>query len=123
MMSLETIRHLSRVAGNKARHEGRKPWVPEGEGEISEENLRRIPNLGQYVPKGWKRAEEWFVDSSGFGREGEPALTIGQFVEAVKEYFGHHPGCGLGIVEVGQFQVYVAAFEKIARPLRAEKVA
>lgn len=63
----------------------------------------------------WEATDKtWFVDSSGFGSAGEPALTIDQFrkqlVEYVQENFTH----GFGLSGVGQFQVYVTAY----RPVR-----
>lgn len=64
-----------------------------------------FPFLGDYIPKGWKRTgNSFFVDSSGFGREGEPALTLNQFLQKVK------PSLGYAVVEAGQFQVYVAEY-------------
>lgn len=80
-----------------------------------------IPNLGDYLPATWARvnlATAWgsrrgldedmnalFVDKSGVGRPGEPALTLDEFLEALR------PGYGYAIVEEGQFQVYVGVFE------------
>lgn len=53
---------------------------------------------------------EWFVDSSGCGRSGEPALTIDQFVAELTRYVAENPGYGFVITGVGQFQVHVGAF-------------
>ena len=54
----------------------------------------------------WQQVDELFVDSSGFGWEGEPALTIEQFYKQVKKGFGY------AVVDSGQFQVFVGVFEK-----------
>lgn len=60
---------------------------------------------------GWERTEkEWFVDSSGFGDDKEPALTVDQFRTELLAYVREHPDHGFGITGVGQFQVYVSAF-------------
>ena len=70
-----------------------------------------FPFLGDYVPPGWtKTDEEWFVDSSGFGQESEPALTVVAFKKVLAEYVHDFPGRGFGITSAGQFQVYVAAY-------------
>src|SRR5690348_13978820 len=101
MMSLETIRELSRDAAQEAEESGKQPATFTDSqitvmrcGQIGA--LRRIPNLGDYLPNGWSRVElesghgvygdnagfgAFMVDSSGFGRRGEPALTISEFVE------------------------------------------
>lgn len=53
--------------------------------------------------------QEHFVDSSGFGTRGELALTAGDFLDRVKQ------GLYYGITGVGQFQVYIGEYKKIAR--------
>lgn len=73
----------------------------EDEGVFSCPNISNLAEL-----KGWKKVKEYFVDSSGFGSESEPALTPKQFVAKVKEGFGY------AIVSEGQFQVYVGEFKK-----------
>ena len=102
MYSLETIRSMNRERAKEAREEGKKPMIYSG----VPEDLRNIPNIGDYRPKGWKLVETYFVDSSGFGSPGEPALTFDEFVEKAKE------GKGYAIIEAGQFQVQIGEFEK-----------
>jgi hypothetical protein len=51
----------------------------------------------------------YFVDNSGLGDRSEPALIFMDFLEKVKE------GYFYGIKEVGQFQVYIGEYKKIAR--------
>lgn len=63
-----------------------------------------FPYLGDYQPKGWRKTAEYFVDSSGFGSEGEPALTIGGFIKKLKVGFGY------AITSAGQFQVHVGEY-------------
>ena len=71
-----------------------------------DEGVRACQVLGDYTPKGYKIVNTFFVDSSGFGQEGELALTLGQFLGKVKV------GRGYAIKEVGQFQVYINEYIK-----------
>ena len=105
MMSLEQIRALSREAAEHAAEEGQVPY------RIEQEDLDTFPPfpfpfLGDYVPDGWSLVETYFVDSSGFGQEGEPALTASQFMTKLKV------GYGYAIREAGQFQVYVGEYKE-----------
>jgi hypothetical protein len=125
MMDLQTIRELSEESARAAEEYGKEPMVFRAEqlecaknGDLSA--ISGIPDLGTYLPRGWSRvtlkdgpgvysgdnegAGAFFVDSSGFGQRGEPALTISEFIEQLK------PGLGYGIVSVGQFQVKIGAF-------------
>lgn len=110
MMSIETIRAESRKAAVKARAAKKLPMVFElddladmkANGDVRA--LRNIPFIGTYVPKGWTLVQEHFVDSSGFGEEGEAALTIAQFVAALDV------GKGYAITRAGQFQVYIGEY-------------
>lgn len=62
----------------------------------------------------WEETDEpWFVDSSGFGREGEPALTMEAFQQELREYVRENPEHGFGISSVGQFQLYVSAYRRV----------
>lgn len=124
MMGLETIKRMSREAAQRAASEGLKPLIIEAEdldGDVIE-MIRGIPDLGTHLPDGWKRVKlerehgvymgdnqgfgAFFVDASGFGRPGEPALTLREFIERLK------PGLAYAIVEAGQFQVKIGVFEK-----------
>lgn len=124
MMSLSCIRDMANEAGQAAEQAAKEPAIFTA-GEIARGNvgmLRKIPNLGTYLPQGWSRVElesghgvysgdnagfgAYMVDSCGFGRAGEPALTIGEFIDQLK------PGLGYGIVECGQFQIKIGAFAR-----------
>lgn len=75
--------------------------------KINGERLLNIPCIENVKDRqNWDKVDEMFVDSSGFGAEDEPALTIKQFYEQVKA------GLGYAVIEAGQFQVYVGVFEK-----------
>jgi hypothetical protein len=100
MFSLETIKSMNREQARKAK--GKSPLVYDG----VPEDLRSIPNFGDYRPKGWKLTETYFVDSSGWGQSGEGALTFDEFTRKAQV------GKGYAIIEAGQFQVYIGEFEK-----------
>ncbi len=57
--------------------------------------------------------DRWFIDSSGFGSESEPALTIPTFRRELAAYVREHPDHGFGLDGVGQFQVYVRAYRRV----------
>ena len=57
--------------------------------------------------KGYELVNTFFVDSSGFGGDSEPALTFPRFLDKVRA------GYYYGIKEVGQFQVYIGEYKKI----------
>jgi hypothetical protein len=57
---------------------------------------------------GYELTETFFVDNSGFGDRGEPALVFADFLSKVKA------GYYYGIREAGQFQVYIGEYKKIA---------
>jgi hypothetical protein len=106
MMSLEQIRSASDTMTRRAARNGIVPKVFTEENTTDE--IRGIPALGHRVPRGWKLVNTYFVDSSGFGSPGEPAMTRDEFVSLVEGA----PGFGWAIIEAGQFQVYVGQYEK-----------
>lgn len=65
-----------------------------------------FPSTHEERVAGWKLVNRYFVDSSGWGRAGEPALTTEQFVSKLK------PGCGYAIIGEGQFQVWVGEYKE-----------
>ena len=108
MMDLATIQAESASAARKAAREGKYPWIlwPEDVAafQAGRNSGFHFPFIGDWRPRGWKLVETYFVDASGFGSEGEPALTIRQFAGKVKA------GMGYAVIEAGQFQVYVGEF-------------
>lgn len=114
MMSASQMNRMADDAAKRAKRNALKPQQ-----YVSQAQGNKIPFLGDYVPKGFKRVEaadpgRWTgaaegyleVDSSGFGGENEPALTMKQF----EEYAAKHPEYYYGIVEAGQFQVVLATY-------------
>lgn len=117
MFSPEYLQQLSRDAAKKAARANKKPYVIFNREEIDSYPPFPFPNLGDHRPKGWtKREDDLFVDASGFGAEGEPALTVGQFMSALRrltaEAAKESKTIGFAIVQEGQFQAYVGVFER-----------
>jgi hypothetical protein len=104
MYSQETICEMSTRAAVDAARRHRVPLVCE-----TEEDFHRIPNIGDYRPDGWKLMDGLFVDSTGVGLEGKPALTFEEFAEQAS----NHPDDGHALIEVGQFQVLIGRFRRI----------
>lgn len=56
--------------------------------------------------------ETYFVDSSGFGDEREPAMTVGRFTETVSELLNTCSEPLYAVLSgIGQFQVYVTVLK------------
>ena len=54
--------------------------------------------------KKFVETDMFFVDSSGWGEEGDPALTLDQFLKKIKA------GRYYAVIEAGQFQVFVGEY-------------
>lgn len=103
MKSLEQIRKESAEAAQRAAEERREPLIAFEDGDDA---VFGAPFLGDYVPEGWTLVRKYFVDGSGFGAPGEPALTAKEFLRKVKG------GRGYAILEAGQFQVFVGEYTR-----------
>ena len=116
MMSTQQIVELSNRAARKAAREKKIPYTPANIEEIKEYATAGhpfpFPNLGSHIPRGWKLVETFMCDSSGFGSEDEPALTINGFRN--KLLADHEKGYGYAVVQAGEFQVIMGAFEERA---------
>lgn len=137
MMDIETIVALNKEQGRKAKRNSVKPTQFNEEDIQQAENgnitpIRKITNLGNYIPKGWKRFNvnelkqklnlpfDWkfldngglFVDSSGFGSDNEPALSVNQFLQTVSKLFKIRNDLGFAICSEGQFQLTVGVYEE-----------
>lgn len=62
--------------------------------------------------QGYELIEELFTDSSGFGHDDEPALSVNQFESRVQELLQEHGKLTAKITNVGMFQVYVGLFKR-----------
>lgn len=128
MMSPEYMHQLAVEAAERSREESTEPMTFGCLGHDGiRAHLRSIPFLGKnddktpFVPEGWVRVDApdvprlmgvedgyLFVDASGLGSPGEPALTVGEFAN----YAYDHKDLGYGIVEAGQFQVVIATYAR-----------
>jgi len=104
MMDLESIEQLSREAGKRAAEEEREPLIAFID---KDEAVVKCPNLGDYVPDGWKLIDRLFVDKFFSDDSDGRCLSVGQFIAKVKS------GLGYAIIEEGQFQLYIGVFEKV----------
>lgn len=123
MLDYSTIRDLASEAGMEARQAGKSPLnIREFDPGKPMEFLKRIPNLGDYVPDGWKRDDNidpYFVDSTGINLNdsGGSSLSINGFIQVlngnyeIRDEFPH----GYGITECGQFQLYIEVFVPIQK--------
>lgn len=112
MMGLDQIKTANMEAAERAASENRVPFVYYPDDVVSGDSFP-FPELGDYVPPGWELDISLFVDSSGFGSPGEPALTIGQLVHEIESLRRDDPDVGFGITDVGQFQLYVGVYRRI----------
>ncbi len=112
MISYTQIQDNADEDGEEARANERQPYrftikqrarMLDGD----EEPLSFVPNIGSYAPPGFVELSTFFVDSSGFGETGEAAMSILEFLNRA----GRAVGAYWAIVEVGQFQIYIAQFK------------
>jgi hypothetical protein len=79
-----------------------------------DENVFKCGKIeGEKTPLGYKVTEVFFVDNSGCGTRGEMALVASDFLSKVK--IGRY----YAITGIGQFQVYVTEYKKIAGSRKA----
>ena len=125
MMDLDTIREFQAEAASIAAKAKQKPMLMETSDVGNIESLRRLPNIGTYLPDGWERVDAstfgdngrgagtvdgvpyFFVDKTGWGSKGEPAITVTEMAALIR------PGYGYAIVEEGQFQIGIGVFKKL----------
>ena len=105
-MGLETMEKIQREAIARLRAEGKLLYEAVSD---KDEGVFSCPASTKKV-KGYTLVNSYFVDNSGFGSEDEPTLTPANFLAKVKAGFFY------GIIEQGQFQVYIGEFKKIAKP-------
>lgn len=119
MMSLATIREINQARAVEAAEEGAEPFVYFSASEVDEMSGFPFAHLGDYRPEGWEEGESYFVDASGFGTPGEPALTAEQFREVIRDRITANAAegkvTGWAVTEAGQFQVHVTEFTRRVR--------
>jgi len=140
MMSAATIAALTDEQSRKAKRGRIQPssWAqPVGAFAA----VKASPWLGDYLQSGWRRVTvgevedaglsshevnhrdeqdplELFVDKSGWGSPGEPALTVEELETVVDRLYEWSLDAGVelgsGIVEEGQFQCYLGIYARKA---------
>ena len=114
MWDLETIRQINREAGDRARTNGLEPFRLEREAQLDLMPPFPFPNLGDdavELDKQHERVDSLFVDKSGFGATDEPALTIDQLTDRLRDLLRENEGgVLLAIEEEGPFQLYVGVW-------------
>lgn len=65
--------------------------------------------------KGYEYIENLFVDSSGFGAENEPAMTIPFFERRLLELLGKYGVIYSAITSAGQFQVNIGIYKRTGK--------
>ena len=114
MLSYTAIKQLAQDAARAAQDAGTRP-VSTADPEFLHKVLTdtiNIPFLGDHVPDGWVKSnlDDLFVDSSGWGSPGEPALTLQEFKEKLAGFVRSGDTYGFGVSQAGQFQVYVSIY-------------
>ncbi len=75
--------------------------------------FKDIPHLGISCgdwDEEYERLDKLFVDSTGFGEEAEPALTVWEFLERLTELIAEHGDLYVALEDVGQFQAWVVVW-------------
>lgn len=108
MMSLDTIKALNAEIGQKAARAKRVPYVIGSQAEIDAYESLPFPNLGGYVPPGWREVTRYFVDKSGRGDR--YAMGLADLKEMLR------PGRAYAVAEEGPFQAYIGEFEWVPAP-------
>lgn len=129
MMDLRTLRRLNLEATGKAAREKKQPLMCNHGDNGSTAFQDLIPYIGDgYSPKGWTRVDiakefgiadpenerglydnTYFVDTTGFGRSYELALTEHEFRKLLKV------GYGYAVIERGPMQEHIAVFKRKER--------
>ena len=114
MMSPSTIRSMQQEAAEEAARDNMVPFVYWKHDDLGPPFP--FPNLGDYVPQGWERTDDFMADASGFGAPDEPADTPEQLRARIELVLRENPNDTIGwaIIEVGQFQVVVGQFRKLS---------
>lgn len=125
MMSRSELAYHNRKISEAAAQDNRRPYVFFDMMEIEDFKFS-LPYLGYYNPEGWTELENrrMFVDKTGGGLPGEPALTLDQFKLELKTLYRESMELGetwgFAIVDDGPFQVHVGVFRKECRNAGSE---
>ena len=112
MFSREQIESMNRKAARDAAKQRQEPYVPFDAEEIEDLRCLPFPFLGTHKPKNWKKVEELFCDSTDFGSETEPALTVTALKKKMLDNLDKPGTYGYSVLECGQFQASVGVYLK-----------
>jgi hypothetical protein len=74
-----------------------------------------FPMIGDHEPAGYETdGDALFIDTSGFGADNEPALSVSQMLDEIK------PDRAYAFTECGQFQAYLQPY-RIVKYRHAKK--
>ena len=121
MMDRRTIQNESDKAARHAAKIHAEPYVVFDEDEVGRTAFR-FPFLGTHVPAGWDHVDTIFVDTSGAGRDNEPALTGSRLQHEVRRRLGEKDTFGYAFTEIGQFQAYVGVYRRTGKAAKKVKV-
>ncbi len=88
----------------------------QAEKDCDENVFREAKMFTDDLSEQFKEVNSHFVDSSGFGIKGEPALTADEFLEKIKA------GQFYAITGIGLFQVHVGEFIKRIKTKNKKKI-
>lgn len=114
--SYSYIRALAEEATERAKLQGLRPTLAAQAFATWKRSCRfNIPFLGDHVPDGWVRADDqivpFFVDRTGRARPGENnCITAYEFYRRLEAW--RDTPFAFGVIEAGQTQALVAAYEK-----------
>ena len=136
MMTPRTLNHLAAIQSRKAA-ELRHPPVMIFSEETALEDAGRALWLGEYVHPRWQKArntdykealepwhyaalsmaDDWlwlFIDNSGWGEDGEAALSLDQLEVLLRDLVERADGrtLGVGIVDEGEFQCHLGLYRR-----------
>lgn len=112
MMSAQAIEALSREAAVLAAAYEIEPYIPEPDEPLRWGNRVALPNLGDYVPAGWKHVKEYCVGDWGmpgsmtsdeFKRELTDALALALIEDKT---------LGVAITATGEWCGWISIFEQ-----------
>ena len=113
------IRQLVAEASILAKEQGLRPSLAtEVVKTYAHSHRLNIPFLGDYVPEGWVRVdyliEPVFVDITGRGLPGDPAITAFEFYRRAQQHTKSESSVVLayGVIEQGQTQALIATYRK-----------
>ena len=85
--------------------------------KITKENMgdvfkSKIKSVEQAEKEGYEYLHNCFVDSSGLGREDDPAMTVDYLNRVIERLVGEHKTIYTFITNAGQFQVNLGVYIK-----------